>query len=183
MDEPEIAKELEKRILDINEVDHAFAEGEIPMDEIRFYPGSEKGIHPEDDPESYSRWFYENQAPSTLDEHGTVPIELLGGKRKFMRMVSDTDGKNELKRPVDAYFERSTEFFPMQNYTGQPEFEMFNRLNFNVANQADLPQLTFMSNIGVDELAPQHNDNTLDYQKFHPELERWAIFRSLPAIM
>lgn len=40
-----------------------------------------------------------------------------------------------------------------------------------------------MTNISKDELAPQHNDNTLDYQALHPELERWAIFRSLPQLM
>jgi len=88
-----------------------------------------------------------------------------------------------MKTEQDAYFERTDDYYPMQNYKGQPEFEMFNRMNFNVADQKDLPQLTFMSNIGVDELAPQHNDNTMDYQALHPELERWAIFRSLPTIM
>jgi len=40
-----------------------------------------------------------------------------------------------------------------------------------------------MSNTGLNELAPQHNDNTLNYQNFHYELERWAIFRSLPQLM
>lgn len=60
IEEPELAGELRKRLLEPNEVDEAFAMGEIPMDEIRFYPGSEKGMKPEDDPESYSRWFYEN---------------------------------------------------------------------------------------------------------------------------
>lgn len=98
-------------------------------------------------------------------------------------MVSDTDGKNEVKNLIDSYFEKSEDLFTMENYKGQPEFEMFNRANYNVADQADLPQLTFMTNISKDELAPQHNDNTLDYQALHPELERWAIFRSLPQLM
>lgn len=183
IEDPIVAKELKKRILEPSEVDEAFAEGEIPIEEVKFYPGSEKGLLPEDDPDAYSRWFYENQAPSTLDEHGTVPIEDLGGKRKFMRMVHDVDGKNEMKLAVGAYLEKNEDLYPMQNYKGQPEFEMYNRENYNVQTQDDLPQITFMSNITTDELAPQHNDNTLDYQKLHPELERWAIFRSLPQLM
>jgi hypothetical protein len=40
---------------------------------------------------------------------------------------------------------------------------MFNRANYNVSNQAELPQLVYMTNISKDELAPQHSDNTLDY--------------------
>jgi hypothetical protein len=32
----------------------------IPDDEIKFYPGSHKGPEPEDDPDSYSRWFFQN---------------------------------------------------------------------------------------------------------------------------
>jgi hypothetical protein len=35
----------------------------------------------------------------------------------------------------------------------------------------------------VDELYPQHNENTLNYQLLHPELERWALFRSLPPLL
>jgi hypothetical protein len=47
----------------------------------------------------------------------------------------------------------------------------------------DMPQMTFLSNTSLNELTPQHNDNTLEFQKLHPELERWAIFRSLPALL
>ncbi len=60
---------------------------------------------------------------------------------------------------------------------------MFDRENYNVSTTEELPQLTFMSNLAMNELAPQHNDNTMQYQDYHPELERWAIFRSLPAII
>lgn len=61
IEEPEIAKELKKKILGSNtEIDKALAEPDVPLDEIKFYPGSDKGPTPEDDPESYSRWFVEN---------------------------------------------------------------------------------------------------------------------------
>jgi hypothetical protein len=56
-----LAEALSEKILASNtDVDGAFALGNIPIDEIKFYPGSDKGVAPEDDPESYSRWFYEN---------------------------------------------------------------------------------------------------------------------------
>ena len=32
----------------------------IPDDEIKFYPGSVNGPEPEDDPEAYGKWYYEN---------------------------------------------------------------------------------------------------------------------------
>ena len=32
----------------------------IPKSEIKFYPGSIKGPEPEDDPESFGKWYYEN---------------------------------------------------------------------------------------------------------------------------
>jgi hypothetical protein len=32
----------------------------IPDDEIQFYPGSIKGLAPEDDPAAYSKWFVEH---------------------------------------------------------------------------------------------------------------------------
>ena len=40
-----------------SELDKALALPEIPFEEIKFYPGSAKGPAPEDDPESYSKWF------------------------------------------------------------------------------------------------------------------------------
>ena len=43
-----------------DEIDEVLALGTIPEDQIKFYPGSIKGPAPEDDPESYSRWFFEH---------------------------------------------------------------------------------------------------------------------------
>ena len=36
----------------------------IPIEEIKFYPGSSKGKEPEDDPEAYTKWYIENQPES-----------------------------------------------------------------------------------------------------------------------
>ena len=61
----------------------------IPESEIKFYPGSIKGLAPEDDPVAYSKWFVENQPASLKDSHGNPAIDMLGVKKKFLRMVKD----------------------------------------------------------------------------------------------
>ena len=53
------------------------------------------------------------------------------------------------------------EMYPMQTYEGLPEFVLTNRKNFNVSDASELPQVTFMSNTDLNELTPQHNDNTM----------------------
>lgn len=42
----------------------------------------------------------------------------------------------------------------MATYDGAPEFEMFNRENYTVDDDRDLPTLTFMSNTHLHELPP-----------------------------
>lgn len=151
--EVELAEYLQKQILSKDTyLDKAFAQGVIPEEEIKFYPGSAKGPAPEDDPESYSRWFIEHQPPSTLID-GVINSEELGVKKKIIRMVRDEAAMNEIKQASMYYFDQD-ELYPMQNFTGQPEFELFNRDNYNVNDFSELPQVTFMSNTGVNELAP-----------------------------
>jgi hypothetical protein len=43
----------------------------------------------------------------------------------------------------------------MQTYEGQPEFELLNRANFNVEDDSEMPQITYLSNTQLNELAPQ----------------------------
>lgn len=103
--EHELAKYLEKQILSKDTfVDKAMALGEIPADEIKFYPGSAKGPAPEDDPETYSRWFVEHQPPSTLID-GHINSEELGVKKKILRMVRDETSMNEVKQATNYFFE------------------------------------------------------------------------------
>lgn len=136
--EVELADDLEEKILGKHsEIDVALALGEIPIDEVKFYPGSDKGPAPEDDPEFYSRWFVEHQAPSTLVD-GMYNCKDLGVKRKFIRMVRDDASMNEIKQAT-GYFFANDELFPMQTYKGQPEFELFNRDSFNVNSPEELP--------------------------------------------
>ena len=98
------------------------------------YPGSLKGPEPEDDPETYSRWFFEHQPKSLYSDQTNPTYDDIGVKKKFLRMVRDDSSMNEIKT-TDDYFFNQDELYPMQNYEGQPEFELFNRENFN----ADTP--------------------------------------------
>jgi hypothetical protein len=110
--ESELADDLEHKILSgKTELDIAFAQGEIPIDEVKFYPGSDKGPAPEDDPETYSRWFVEHQAPSTLID-GQYNCKDLGVKRKFIRMVRDDASMNEIKQATGYFFDND-ELYPM----------------------------------------------------------------------
>lgn len=60
MVDPKKAKEFEEYMFKRNEVDEIMASN-YNLDDVKFYPGSEKGPRPEDDPDNYSRWFVENQ--------------------------------------------------------------------------------------------------------------------------
>lgn len=68
-------------------------------------------------------------------------------------MVQDDTDLNEVKQQQTYYLDND-EAYPMSTYEGQPEFELFNRDNFNVSRDEDLPTVTFMSNTNLNELAP-----------------------------
>lgn len=57
--DPDLAKHYEENLLKKTEVDRIM-NLEPDLSEIKVYPGSPKGPHPEDDPEFYSKWFVEN---------------------------------------------------------------------------------------------------------------------------
>ena len=46
-------------------------------------------------------------------------------------MVRDESSLNELKQP-NAYFFDNADAYPMAGFKGQPEFELFDRKNYNV---------------------------------------------------
>ena len=99
-------------------------------------------------------------------------------------MTRDENDMNEMQYMTNYFFdEMNDELYPMQHYDGQPEFSVFQRDNYNVDNDEDLPSVTFSSNTSLNELPPLPAEHTYIYQDFHYELERWAIFRSLPGLM
>jgi len=100
-----MAEVMTERILSGDTIiDKELAMPEIPVEEVKFYPGSVLGPLPEDDPVSYSKWFYENQPPSTLNEHGHVDIDAIGAKPRIIKHVAQKKHKNELFAPIDYYF-------------------------------------------------------------------------------
>lgn len=90
---------------------------------------------------------------------------------------------NEVKSMVSYFFDDGDEAFPMSEYDGTPEFELFDKNSFNVKDESEIPAITFKTNQGNDELAPQIENNALFYQQYVWEMEPWSIFRSLPSII
>ena len=61
IDRPEVAARQSQFIFgNDNEIDYEISQPPVPLDQIKFYPGSINGPAPEDDPDSYSRWFVEH---------------------------------------------------------------------------------------------------------------------------
>jgi hypothetical protein len=61
LEDPVKAKEYHDLFFKRNEIDDILAEEVDIAKEIKIYPGSPKGPLPEDDVDTYSRWFVENQ--------------------------------------------------------------------------------------------------------------------------
>ena len=105
MERPNIAaKHLEYLTSKNTEVDYEFAQPPIPADQIKFYPGSIKGPRPDDDPEAYSRWFYEHQ-PDALKENGQINIDEMGIKKKLISGEKNEKYTNEIKDEMEYFYE------------------------------------------------------------------------------
>lgn len=179
--DPEKAKEYENLMFKRNEMDDIIMKP-MDMSEIKTYPGSEKGPLPEDDPDHYSRWFVQNQPKSIYGPNEIHDYSDIGAKRKYVQMVRDMSENIEQKTPLN-YFVEEDEIYPMSNYSGQPEYAIFERDKYNVENDDELPSVSMSSNLAVNELPPLPSEHTLNYQEVHYELERWTIFRGLPMLM
>ena len=66
----------------------------VPDDEIKFYPGSINGPEPEDDPEAYGKWYYENQ-PKSIFPNGPHPKDL-GVKFKYLMQKEDSNDTEQV---------------------------------------------------------------------------------------
>jgi hypothetical protein len=75
-------------------------------------------------------------------------------------MVRDETEKNENKTQLQ-YFQAEDDAFPLATYTGQPEFATFDRGQYNVNSEEELPAVSFSTNMGVNELPPLPSDHTL----------------------
>lgn len=180
--DPELAKAYEEEYLKKNYIDEILT-AQYDTSEVKFYPGSDKGPLPEDDPEAYSRWFVENQPKKAFakytDQHDFAE---LGVKSKIVQITKDTTDTHEQKLMSDYFIEEDEEY-PLATYDGTPEFDIYNRDCFTVQNEEELPSMSFSTQMRPHELAPMPTDHTMIYQDVHYELERWTIFRALPSIM
>lgn len=181
LQEPEKAKEFENYYFKRNDIDEIM-NTKYDMSEVKIYPGSDKGPNPEDDPENYSRWFIENQPKQIYPDGYTNDYRDIGAKRKYVEVLRDLTENIEHKSFVH-YFQKEDEIYPLSNYKGIPEQVFFDREEYNVENDDELPAVNVTSSMNPDELAPLPSDHTYDYQQVHWELERWSIFRGLPMMM
>jgi len=87
-EDPVSAEILRNYIFDKeDEVAEAWA-SKLDPSEIKIYPGSPKGPNPEDDPFTYSQWFYDNQ-PKSMYPNGPSTGREFGMKLKKMRTKDD----------------------------------------------------------------------------------------------
>lgn len=160
MTDPTKARQYEEFVTKRNEIDDIMAK-EFDLSEVKLYPGSEKGPHPEDDPDNYSRWFVENQ-PKQIYNGELTDYSDIGAKKKYVAMVRDMTENNELKTPYNYLIEED-EIYPCASYTGQPEFALFERERYNVENDDELPSVTMTTNMAPNELPPLPSDHTYNY--------------------
>ena len=69
----------------------------------------------------------------------------------------------------------------MQNHDGviRPSYALHHREQISFKD-GTVPGIDLTSVTGLDELPPVHPTAPLMYQKLHPGLESWTIFRLLP---
>jgi len=84
---------------------------------------------------------------------------------------------------MSQYYIDDEDEYPLAKYEGVPEFDLFNSEFYVVNEESELPSISLSTNTHPEELPPLPSEHTMDYQKFHPELEKYAIFRALPLLM
>lgn len=145
--DPAKAKEIEEFVFTHNEFDDAVIDP-IPEEEIKMYPGSILGPEPEDDIDSWSKWYYEHQ-PKSAFKDGNINGADIGVKTKFLKPKeeSTTTGEQEknhlFMKPVDRYLETDELYPTLATYDGRAEFAMFNKKNYDLTEGSANPELTF----------------------------------------
>jgi len=71
----------------------------------------------------------------------------------------------------------------MQDYHGNPAFDIANRELYDTSSPGKLPFMRFHTTIQKDELLPLPHEHSLDYNHVHWEIERWTLFKALPDIL
>jgi hypothetical protein len=86
------------------------------------------------------------------------------------------------RRDAAMDFMQADEAYPMEGYSGIPEFDLTERRSYN-DQIGKLPFMRFHSQVREDEMMPLPEEHTLDYTEINWELERWTLFYQLPNIM
>ena len=92
--DPDRAKECEEFLLKRNDIDDILL-ADYDLSEVKYYPGSDKGPLPEDDPEGYSKWFVENQPKKLFADLPRTDFKEFGAKRKYVFMTRDNFDNHE----------------------------------------------------------------------------------------
>ena len=159
------------------------------MEEFKIYPGSLKGPDPEDDPEAYGKWYYENQ-PESLYPKGPNASDL-GVKFKFITRRDDDEKENQNMtniipvNPIQDFFTKDYLFYDKEKscFEGRPEWALHHKSNFEVKEDGAKPEICFSSITGPNELPPFQPDRPMMYQRVHFGLESWTVFKQLPALL
>lgn len=113
-------------MLEKNYVDEIL-NAEYDIDEVKLYPGSDKGPLPTDDPETYSRWFADNQPKKALSKaNKQIDFSELGIRSRILAMTKIDAVPNEDKTMIGYTLEEDEEY-PLANYSGAPEFSFNDR--------------------------------------------------------
>ena len=161
----------------------------IPESEIKFYPGSINGPEPEDDPEFFGKWYYENQ-PKSAYPNG-VTAKDLGVKSKYIVQKDDAndDDRSHLHtiyiNPIRDFFDKDYMHYDPEkaSFGGRPDWALHDKRNFDMSDDGVKPEISYSSISGPNELPPLQPDKPLMYQKLHFGLEPWTAFRQLPALL
>eukprot|EP00347_Sterkiella_histriomuscorum_P022338 403330831 len=182
--DPEKAQQFQEEVIDRNDYDEIMSR-EFDFSEIKFYPGSEKGPKPEDDPRAYSRWFAENQPKKAFEgylEDGKHTFEEFGMKVKNKNIIKEENNNVEILSKNKALISDDNDS-PTHNFEGIVEWALLDQDTYQVEEDFELPSIVLQTDLAPNELPIIPNDHTYIYQDVHYELERYTIFRSLPSMM
>lgn len=152
---------------DIKENIHFLRTESLYEDEndLKFYPGSNKGPHPENDPDAYAQWLYDNLSRTNkriLEE---------GGRDAYGLPPDESDSQNH-----ESFYSSATGFMsgvlnseiPFHN----PHQEMLNQEKVSIYSDPESALVSFI---------PEKFPGT--WEDGSHVIEKWLLFRDFPEAM
>lgn len=107
---PDKAKEFEKLYFEKDDW-HDIITKEPDLSEVKFYPGSDKGPLPEDDPENYTKWFVENQPRNLFSKYTKENnFKEFGIKQKNIFVTKSQTEHHESKTMPQWFYDMDVEY-------------------------------------------------------------------------